>query len=103
MKKFSNQVYMSDFNSPPLINPNALFHEQNHDHLLQSQSQVIQPMNNINLSPIHIQIFPNESDSTYNKHHFDEPCGLETNLTILFYKEDEQFKKHKGKIINNEQ
>ena len=82
MKKFSNQVYMSDFTSPPLINPNALFHEQNHDHLLHSQPQVIQPMNNIGLSPIHIQIFPNESNLTYDKHHFDEPCGLETDITI---------------------
>ena len=98
-KKFFNQVYTSDFNSTPLVNLNALFHEQSHDHLLQSQPQVIQPMMNINSSPIHIQIFPNESNSTYDKHFFDELCGLEIDLTVLFYKEDELFKKNKGKII----
>ena len=83
-------MYTNDFTSPPLINPNVLFHKQNHGHLLQS----------LDLSPIHIQIFPNESNSTCDMYHFDEPCGLETDLTILFYKEDELLEKHKGKIIN---
>ena len=96
-------MYISNFTSPPLINPNALLYEENHNHLLQSQPEVIQPMNNIDLSPIHNQIFPNESSLTYDKHHFHESCGLEMDIMILFYKEDKLFEKHKGKIsINNE-
>ena len=98
-KKFTNQVYTTNFTSH-LINSNALFYEQSYDHLLQSQPPIIQPNGNIYLSPTHVQLFPNESQLTYDTHHFDEPAGLETDITIIFYKEDELFERHKWKIIN---
>ena len=41
------------------------------------------------LSALHIDFFPNSSTSTYNKHLPDKPIGLETNITIVFYKEND--------------
>ena len=98
-KTFSNQVYTTDYTSH-LINPNVLFYECSPDYLLVSQPQVIHLKNALNLSPLHIQLFPNESRLTYDKHHFDKPTGLETDITIIFYREDELFDRHKGPIIN---
>ena len=98
-KKFTNQVYTTDLTTH-LINSNALFYEQSYDYLLQSQPQIIQPNGNIDFSPIHVQLFPNESQMTYDTHHFDESAGLKTDIAIIFYKEDELFERQKGKIIN---
>ena len=41
------------------------------------------------LSALHVDFYPNSSTSTYNKHLPDEPVGLETNITIVFYKEND--------------
>ena len=57
--------------------------------LLFSRPQVISPLKNSNLSPIPVQIFPNDSQISYDLHHFDQPFGLETDLTLIFYKEND--------------
>ena len=49
--------------------------------------RVIHPMFPPNLSPLHVQIFPNRSTQTYDKHVHDYPIGCETNLTLIFYHE----------------
>ena len=98
-KTFSNQAYITDYTTQ-LINPNALFYERSPDYLLVSQPQVIRPKNALNLSPLHVQLFPNESHLTYDKNHFYKPTGLQTDITIIFYREDELFDRHKGAIIN---
>ena len=41
------------------------------------------------LSAINVRIFPNDSQTTYDKHQLDIPAGLETDLTIMFYKEND--------------
>ena len=41
------------------------------------------------LSALHVDFYPNSSTSTYDKHLPDEPIGLETNITVVFYKEDD--------------
>ena len=56
--------------------------------LLYSRPRVISTSKNGNLSPIHLQIFPNDSQTSYDLHHFDQPSGLETDLTLIFYKEN---------------
>ena len=38
------------------------------------------------LSLFTVQIYPNESDRTYDIHQFDQPKGLETDLTLVFYR-----------------
>ena len=99
IRTFSNQAYTTDYTTH-LINPNALFYERSPDYLLVSQPRVIRPKKALNLSPLHVQLFPNESRLTYDKDHFDKPTGLETDITIIFYREDELFNRHKGAIIN---
>ena len=47
--------------------------------------------NRQHLSSFTVQIYPNESDRTYDIHQFDKPKGLETDLTLVFYREDKQF------------
>ena len=49
--------------------------------------QVIHPTFPPNLSPLHMQIFPNRSTQTYDKHVHDYPIGCETDLTLVFYHE----------------
>ena len=83
-----------------LINPNALSFKIDSGRPLQSSTKVIEPKTNIDLSPIHVQLFPNDSQSTYDTHLIDQPSGSEMDLMIIFYNEDELFERHKGKIIN---
>ena len=47
--------------------------------------RVIRPTFPPNLSPLHVQIFPNRSTQTYDKHVHDYPIGCETDLTLVFY------------------
>ena len=49
--------------------------------------RVIHPTFPPNLSPLHVQIFPNRSTQTYDKHVHDYPIGCETDLTLVFYHE----------------
>ena len=46
-------------------------------------------MLNCDLSAINVRIFPNDSQTTYDKHQFDVPTGLEMDLTMVFYKEND--------------
>ena len=43
------------------------------------------------LSSLRVNIYPNESTSTYDKHQFDIPIGLETDITLVFYNEFNQY------------
>ena len=55
--------------------------------LLFAHPRVIHPTFPPNLSPLHVQIFPNGSTQTYDKHVHDYPIGCETDLTLIFYHE----------------
>ena len=59
--------------------------------LLYSQSRIIRPVFPSNLSSLHVEITPNESIDTYDKHINDHPIGHETDLTIIFYHEHDTF------------
>ena len=92
-RPFINQHYQS-----PLMNPNALFYD--HSSMLKSVPRIIQPTKNGDLSPMHFKILPNESQSSYDTHLFDLPTGLETDITIIFFKEYDLFEEYKGNIRN---
>ena len=47
-------------------------------------------------------IYPNDSPATYHNHIIDEPLGLETDLVILFYDEDDLSERHKGAHTTSE-
>ena len=64
-------------NYPPDNNSLALF----------ANPRVIRPTFPPNLSSLHVQIFPNRSTQTYDKHVHDYPIGCETDLTLVFYHE----------------
>ena len=55
--------------------------------LLFAHPRVIHPTFPPNLSPLHVQIFPNGSTRTYDKHVHDYPIGCETDVTLIFYHE----------------
>ena len=55
---------------------------------LSAYPRIITPTSS-HLSALHVDFYPNSSTSTYNKHLPDEPIGLETNITIVFYKEND--------------
>ena len=55
---------------------------------LSAYPRIITPTSS-HLSALHIDFYPNSSTSTYNKHLPDKPIGLETNITIVFYKEND--------------
>ena len=57
------------------------------DDLLHSQPRIIHPTFPSNLSPLHVEIKPNDSFDTYDKHVLDYPIGHETDLTLIFYHE----------------
>ena len=59
--------------------------------VLLSYPRVITPLKGQDLSPIRISIYPNSSYVTNDVHRFDTPAGSETDITILFYKEDNIF------------
>ena len=56
---------------------------------LSAYPRIITPTSS-HLSALHVDFYPNSSTSTYNKHLPDEPIGLETNITIVFYKENDR-------------
>ena len=45
-------------------------------------------------------MLPNESQLSYDAHLIDLPTGLETDITIIFYKEDNLLEEYKGHIRN---
>ena len=49
---------------------------------------------------MHFKILLNELQSSYDTHLFDLPTGLETDITIIFFKEDDLFEEYKGNIRN---
>ena len=57
--------------------------------LLYSRPRVISPSKNGSLNPVHVQMFPIDSQTSYDLHHFDQPSGLQTGLTLIFYKEND--------------
>ena len=60
--------------------------------VLLAYPKVIRPiMSRQHLSSLQVQIYPNESKRTYDNHNFDEPIGLEIDLTLAFYRETESF------------
>ena len=62
-----------------------------HKNLLHSQPRIIHPTFPSNLSSLHVEIMPNESRDTYDKHIVDYPIGHETDLTLIFYHEHDTF------------
>ena len=54
---------------------------------LSAYPRIITPTSS-HLSALHVDFYPNSSTSTYDKHLPDEPIRLETNITVVFYKED---------------
>ena len=68
----------------PLVDPNALLYQHNHDNMLKSTPQIIRPNKNGNLSSMHFKILPNKSQLSYDAHLIDLPTGLETDITIIF-------------------
>ena len=56
---------------------------------LSAYPRIITPASS-HLSALHVDFYPNSSTSTYDKHLPDEPIGLETNITVVFYKEDDR-------------
>ena len=60
--------------------------------VLLAYPKVIRPiMSRQHLSSLQVQIYPNKSKRTYDNHNFDQPIGLETDLTLAFYRENESF------------
>ena len=55
---------------------------------LSAYPQIITPTSS-HLSALHIDFYPNSSTSTYDKYLPDKPIRLETNITVVFYKEDD--------------
>ena len=94
-----NQTYMSE-NVANIVNPNALVATYYEEELLYATPQKIRPKTTISLPDMTFSINPNDSPITYDNHIIDEPLGLETDLIILFYDEDDLFERHKGGIYN---
>ena len=61
--------------------------DNNSSAALFANPRVIRPTFPPNLSSLHVQIFPNGSTQTYDKHVHDYPIGCETDLTLVFYHE----------------
>ena len=55
---------------------------------LSAYPRIITPTSS-HLSALHIDFYPNSSTSTYNKHLPDEPIRLDTNIKVVFYKEND--------------
>ena len=62
-------------------------HFESNNPFLISTPRVIRPTFPPNLSSMHVCIYPNDSKETYDLHVFDMPNGLETDITLIFYKE----------------
>ena len=61
--------------------------DNNSSAALFANPRVIRPTFPPNLSPLHVQIFPNRSTQTYDKHVHNYPIGCDTDLTLVFYHE----------------
>ena len=94
-----NQTYTSE-NVANIVNPNALVATYYEEELLYATPQKIRPKSTSSLTDMTFSIYPNDSPTTYDNHIIDEPLGLETDLVILFYEEDDVFERHKGGIYN---
>ena len=92
------QKYTSE-NVANIVNPNVLVATYYEEELSYAAPQKIRPKSTSSLMDMTFSIYPNDSPTTYNNHIIDEPLGLETDL-ILFYNEDDFFKRHKGGIYN---
>ena len=99
MRNKFNQTYMSE-NVANIVNPNELVAMYYEEELLHATPQKIWPKSTSSLTDMTFSIYPNDSSTTYNDHIIDEPLGLETDLVILFYDEDDLFERHKGSICN---
>ena len=76
-----------------LTNPYSIYPPQSvhfKSSLLSSYPIVIRPTKQ-HLSSLRVNIYPNESMSTYDKHQFDVPIGLETDITLAFYNEFDKY------------
>ena len=76
-----------------LMNPYSIYLPQSinfKSSLLSSYPIVIRQMKQ-HLSSLQVNIYPNESTSTYDKHQFDIPVGLETDITLAFYNEFDKY------------
>ena len=92
--------FMDQYYSSPLTNPNVLFYEHDCKSNMYATPKIISPNTRGDLSPMHFKLLPNESEVNYDAHLFDKPVGLETDITIIFYKEDDLFDEYKGQIQN---
>ena len=57
---------------------------------LSSYPKIIRPYQQ-HLSTMWVRLYPNDSTTTYDKHQFDAPIGLETDITFVFYNEVNNF------------
>ena len=75
-----------------LTNPYSIYPPQSihFKSSLSSYPIIIRPMKQ-HLSSLRVNIYPNESTSTYDKHQFDIPIGLETDITLAFYNEFDKY------------
>ena len=89
---------MDQYYNSPLTNPNALFYEHDCKSNVCAMPKIISPNTRGDLSPMHFKLLSNESKLSYDAHLFDKPVGLGTDITIIFYKEDDLFDEYKGQI-----
>ena len=76
-----------------LTNPYSIYPSQSihfKSSLLSSYPIIIRPTKQ-HLSSLRVNIYPNESISTYDKHQFDVPICLETDITLAFYNEFDKY------------
>ena len=57
---------------------------------LSSYPKIIRPYRK-HLSTMLVQLYPNDSTTMYDKHQFDAPIGLETDITFVFYNNVDNF------------
>ena len=92
------QPFMDQYHNSPLTNPNALFYEHDCKSNMYATSKAISPNTRGDLSPMHFKLLPNEFKISYDAHLFDKPVGLETDITIIFFKEDDLLMNTKDKV-----
>ena len=92
--------FMDQYYNSPLTNPNALFYEHDCKSNMYATPKIISPNTRGDLSLMHFKLLPNEPKVSYDAHLFDKPAGLETDIIIIFYKEDDSFDECKGQIQN---
>ena len=87
---YSATEHSSSSNNSYTNQPYSTYHSLTSQLLtaLSAYPRIITPTSS-HLSALHVDFCRNSSTSTYNKHLPDEPIGLETNITIVFYKEND--------------